>query len=172
MSSICLNMIVKDESHIIEKTLENLCSYIKFSYWVISDTGSTDNTKTVIQDFFKKRGIKGELVEHEWKDFGYNRSKALEAAYNKSDYLLIFDADDAIVDKFSLPVSLTFDKYNFKFGKGFSYVRPLLVTNRKRWCFKGVLHETLSPMENMDRGETTIQGDYYIESGRQDACKE
>jgi hypothetical protein len=43
--TICLNMIVKDESHIIVKTLEMLCSKIKFSYWVICDTGSTDNTK-------------------------------------------------------------------------------------------------------------------------------
>ena len=37
-NSICLNMIVKDESSIIEKTLNNLCSYITFAYWVICDT--------------------------------------------------------------------------------------------------------------------------------------
>lgn len=36
--TLCLNMIVKDESHIIEKTLNNLEKYFKFSYWVISDT--------------------------------------------------------------------------------------------------------------------------------------
>ena len=30
--SVCLNMIVKDESHIIEKTLEMLCNKINFSY--------------------------------------------------------------------------------------------------------------------------------------------
>ena len=35
----------KNESHIITKTLNNLCSYINFSYWVICDTGSIDNTK-------------------------------------------------------------------------------------------------------------------------------
>ena len=51
--TICLNMIVKNESHIIIETLKNLCSYIDFSYWVISDTGSTDNTKELIIDFFK-----------------------------------------------------------------------------------------------------------------------
>jgi len=163
--SVCLNMIVKNEAHIIGRTLENLFSFIPFSYWVISDTGSTDNTKEVIRDFFKKRGVPGELVEHEWRDFGYNRSKALECAYNKSDYLLIFDADDSIMEKFVLPSPLLLDKYNFKFGKGFSYVRPLLVNNRKKWCFKGVLHESLTNMEVIN-GETTIDGDYYIDSGR------
>ena len=39
--TICLNMIVKDESHAIEKTLTNLCDNIPFSYWVISDNSSS-----------------------------------------------------------------------------------------------------------------------------------
>ena len=50
--SICLNMIVKDESQIIVKTLTNLCVKINFDYWVICDTGSSDNTKELIQEFF------------------------------------------------------------------------------------------------------------------------
>ena len=29
-TTICLNMIVKNESHIITKTLNNLCSYINY----------------------------------------------------------------------------------------------------------------------------------------------
>lgn len=54
-NSICLNMIVKNESSIIENTLNNLCSYIKFTYWVISDTGSTDDTPSIIINYFKKK---------------------------------------------------------------------------------------------------------------------
>ena len=34
-------MIVKNEAHVIASTLENICSYIHFDYWVIVDTGST-----------------------------------------------------------------------------------------------------------------------------------
>ena len=113
--TICLNMIVKNESHIIVDTLKNLCSYINFSYWVISDTGSTDNTKELITDFFKEKGIPGEIVEHEWKDFAYNRTKALESAFNKTDFIFIFDADDSIVDDFKLPVTFDCDKYLLKF---------------------------------------------------------
>jgi hypothetical protein len=59
--TICLNMIVKNESHIIEKTLENLCRYIEFDAYYISDTGSTDNTMDLIRAFFKARGIPGEI---------------------------------------------------------------------------------------------------------------
>ena len=54
MTTLCLNMIVKNESHIIEETLENLCQYFSLDYWVISDTGSTDNTIEIIENFFKK----------------------------------------------------------------------------------------------------------------------
>ena len=93
-------MIVKNEGHIIGSTLENLCYYINFDYWVIVDTGSTDNTKQVICDFFRDKNINGELHETEWKNFGFNRSDALIKAYNKTDYLLIFDADDRIVGDF------------------------------------------------------------------------
>jgi len=67
--SICLNMIVKDESHIIEETLKNILENIELDYWVISDTGSTDNTQDIIQKFFKNKNIPGELHQDEWKDF-------------------------------------------------------------------------------------------------------
>ena len=74
--TICLNMIVKNESHIIEKTLENLCSYIKFTYWVICDTGSVDNTIDIISNFFNKKNIDVEIHQHKWQDFGHKRTLA------------------------------------------------------------------------------------------------
>ena len=163
--TICLNMIVKNESHIIIETLNNLYSYIKFNYWVISDTGSTDNTKELIIDFFKEKGVTGELIEHEWVDFAYNRTIALECAFNKTDYLFVFDADDSIIGDFKLPTVYNCDRYTLKFGTDFSYVRPLLFTNRKRWRFKGVLHEFLENIDPVLNSET-IEGKYHVNSGR------
>jgi len=164
--TVCLNMIVKNESQVILKTLANLCSYIDFDYWVISDTGSTDNTPQLIRDYFLEKGIPGELFLHEWRDFGYNRTKALECAYDKTDYLLIFDADDKLVGDFKLPFAKACaDRYMLKIGKGFEYVRPLLINNRKRWEFKGVLHEFLNNIEPVSE-DATVGGDYHIESGR------
>lgn len=166
--TICLNMIVKNEAHVIAETLENLYSYVKFDYYVVSDTGSTDNTKEVIQNFFLKRGVPGEIYDHEWKDFGHNRSLALAAAYNKADYSFIFDADDKIVGDFNLVQPLRADSYHFKFGNGFSYLRILMVNSRQRWQFKGVLHEFITCTEQTGSSET-IEGNYYIESGRRGA---
>jgi glycosyltransferase involved in cell wall biosynthesis len=156
-------MIVKNESKIIETTLAHLCDRIPFAYWVISDTGSTDHTKELIRSFFHKRNLPGELVEHEWRDFAYNRTKALECAYQKTDYLMVFDADDAIVGTFTLPV-LKEDRYMATFGTTESYLRPLFLTNRKRWTYKGVLHEYVDAPEV--RTTALLTGNYYIHSGR------
>ena len=158
-------MIVKNEAKNIVETLENLCHYFQFDYWVICDTGSTDQTKELVSDFFLKKNIIGELLVHEWQDFAHNRTKALECALNKTDYVLIFDADDRIVGDFKLPLPLDKDMYYLKIGKGFEWQRPLLITNRKKWCFKGVAHEYLVEIDKMENGCETITGEYYIVPG-------
>jgi len=163
--TICLNMIVKNEAAIIVDTLKNLCQHINFAYWVIADTGSTDNTKELIRNFFEERFIPGELVEHEWKDFAHNRSKSMACAFNKTDYVLIFDADDRIVGDFKLPVPFNKELYDLKLGKGFEWVRPLLLSNKQKWYFKGVTHEFLWAPNLATISRAVLQGDYYIEPG-------
>lgn len=167
--TICLNMIVKDEAHIIEDTLSKLLKKVPIKYWVISDTGSSDDTIAKIEGFFKERGIPGEIHHDEWKNFSHNRSRALEEAYNKTDYLLIFDADDEITGNFVLPKRLTADAYNLKLGTPvFSYERPLLINNRRKWEFKSVIHEFLAAKEpNMVYSK--IDGDYFVISGKSGA---
>jgi len=165
--TVCLNMIVKNESHIIEETLLKLTKKIKFDYWVISDTGSTDKTKEIIVNFFKNVDIPGEIYDDEWVNFAYNRSKALEYAYNKSDYILIFDADDEICGDFKLPINFIHDGYHLKFGdeNGCHYKRMLLVNNRKKWIYKSVIHEYICNCEPI--GDTPlIDENYYVVSGR------
>ena len=165
-TTICLNMIVKDESHIIVNTLQKLISKINFNYYVICDTGSTDNTPILIENFFKSKNIQGEIKFHEWKDFGYNRSLALKCANDApSDYIFIFDADDEIIGDISFP-ELTLDSYMLKFGNyGSSYERLCLVKNDGTWYYRGVLHEYIcSKKPNPTKG--SIFGDYFIISGR------
>ncbi len=158
-------MIVKNEAHVIEGTLQNLYEKIRLDYWVIVDTGSTDNTKEIITQFFKNKNIPGEIYSTEWQDFAFNRTDALNRAYNKTDYVLIFDADDKILGNLVLP-ELTADKYLLTFGKEFTYTRPLLVNNRIKSKFVGVLHEYFTFIDNDNIASTTIHGDYYLESGR------
>ena len=159
--TICLNMIVKDEADIIKNTLENLCSKIKFDYWVICDTGSTDSTKEIIHEFFKDKNISGELHDVPWRDFGYNRTKALEFAYKKSDFLLHFDADDRIEGNLVLPNPLQKGfGYHMKFGQGVNWKRMPLVDNHIKWYYEGVMHEIIATKEHYKT--TLITGDYFI----------
>jgi len=114
-------MIVKNEAHIIEDTLTKLLAKIKFDYYVICDTGSTDGTPEIIVKFMENK-VPGKVVIHTWKDFGHNRSLALEEAYNTTDYVLIFDADDYIHGNLELHKIInssqeTVDGYFLKFGK-------------------------------------------------------
>jgi GR25 family glycosyltransferase involved in LPS biosynthesis len=165
--TICLNMIVKNEAHIIGKTLNNLTSQFNFSYWVISDTGSTDSTVEIIETFFKTKNIPGTIHHDEWSNFGHNRTVALNHAFKKSDYVLVFDADDEIEGKLLLPEKLTHDAYSLTFGSlnGFSYHRPLLINNHKKWQYIGVLHEYLDGIgQQVDN--CVIQGGYSVVSGR------
>lgn len=143
--TICLNMIVKNEAPIILECLESVSPFI--DYWVICDTGSTDTTRGVIKTFFEEKGIPGELINHEWEDFGTNRSLALKAAEGKADYILMFDADDSLygelpldtikqnpeVAGWFLPISLGNTRYD----------RMCLVksTDDLKWGYKGVIHE-------------------------------
>jgi hypothetical protein len=159
-------MIVKNESHVIKETLENLCKYINFSYYVISDTGSTDNTIEIITDFFNSRNIKGEIHNDEWKDFGYNRSLALKYAYKKTKYLFIFDADDKIFGNFTLPKIMDKDSYFLKFGNGVTYKRILLVNNQLEWNFIGVLHEYINCISKQNTTCDLIDGNYFVDSGK------
>lgn len=178
-NSIALCMIVKNESHILRGTLENIVEKMAIDYWVISDTGSTDNTKEIITDFFKEKNIPGELHVDEWKDFGYNRSKVLEYAFScPSRFLFIHDADDKIVGDLNLQnledccSKQHPTKFSVRIGKDFTYNRPLIVDNNYKWCFKGVLHEFLSLLDDKDEPTHTFvlgQPGYYIDSRREGA---
>lgn len=174
-NSIALCMIVKNESHVIVNTLENLCNQIDFDYWVISDTGSTDNTKELIQDFFKNKNIPGELHEDEWKDFGHNRSLALEYGFScPSKFLLVFDADDRINGKLELPdlekmCEDNATNFSLIFGDTMKYTRPLIFDNNYKWMFKGVLHEFADLAEPGIKTSKIINGNYWVDSRREGA---
>ena len=165
--SICLNMIVKNESHIIQDTLHKLLQKMKFAYWVICDTGSTDSTKQCIQDFFSSRGIPGELIDSEWRDFAHNRTIAIQNAYKKTDYVFVWDADDEIQGDFHLPPVMDADWYTFTFSNpsGLQYIRPQLFRNTLRWKYESVLHE-YAVCEEHAKPHVLVKGNYHFVSGR------
>jgi glycosyltransferase involved in cell wall biosynthesis len=138
--TVCLNMIVKNESSVICRCLQSVKHLI--DYWVIFDTGSSDGTQKIIKDFMQD--VPGELHESPWVDFAYNRNEVLEIARKKADYSLFIDADEYWVgEHFKLP-PLTKDFYYIKVKHGSSsYNRVGLISNHLFWKWEGVLHEAL-----------------------------
>lgn len=154
--SICLSMIVKNEAHCIIQCLEKLKPYI--DYWIICDTGSTDNTISVIKDFM--RDVPGELHETPWQDFATNRNIALNLSKDKADYSLIMDADDHLfVDDPNAFKSLTELAYYIQLRRGtLQYQRIQLFKNNLEAHYVGVLHEYLH-IPNIDV-KTQLPGCY------------
>ena len=156
---ICLNMIVRNESKLIEHCLLSVIPYV--DTWVIIDTGSTDNTMEIIKRVMA--GKPGVLLEDTWVDFGTNRTSAVHAAQTASfsgpsSYLLFMDADDAFVapEGFKWP-ALTKDAYELWMEYGsYRYVRQVLVSNKLTWRWVGVLHEypeSFPPTASVERLE-------------------
>lgn len=160
MPTICLAMIVKNESHIIVETLKNVVEKIPITSWCISDTGSTDGTQGLITDFFKSAGISGELHQDAWVNFGANRTKVLAHCYNTSDYVLMWDADDRVHGTIPWPSPMDADEYGFVFKSGsMVFRRTQMFNNRKKWKYTGVIHEYAECMEAR-LPYRMIEGDY------------
>jgi glycosyltransferase involved in cell wall biosynthesis len=170
-ATICLNMIVKNESHVIQRCLASLKHLI--AYWVIVDTGSTDGTQEIIRNFLAE--IPGELYERPWVNFGHNRNEALALAREKADYILFIDADDQLVisDGIDMPElykDCYFVNQRFKHMYRETYANNLVVLLIKdlpdfRW--EGVVHEALIwDGEKSSEFLTGIEEDYFHDGDR------
>lgn len=157
-----LSMIVKNEAHVIERCLESIAPFIQ--YWVICDTGSTDNTKEVIQKFFDKKKIPGEIVDLAWQGFGKTRSQALAMCKGKMKYAWMIDADDSVVGRPIIPSPMVHDGYGLKIKRGdFTWYRNHIFRLDADWFYEGILHEYAN-CKKMPFSAPRIQGNYHIEA--------
>jgi len=161
---ICLNMIVRNEAHIVGEVLDATAPYI--SSWVVVDTGSNDGTQDLIENHMSRLGIPGELHERPWRDFGHNRSEALTLAQGHGDYIWVMDADDTVVGTPDF-TELNADIYLMRVGKAAARMycwRAQLFRDGLPVRYEGVIHETAV----CDQPCVTerLQGEYLIESRR------
>lgn len=147
-STICLCMIVKNEEKDIKRCLESVIPFI--DYWVISDTGSTDNTKKIIQELMDKHEVPGELHDHDWVDFSTNRNYALDLSRGHADFIWCMDADDDFCPSSSDPfrslskdVRLGHMMYLYE-ETGTTFNRACLISSDEKMKFSGVLHEVIT----------------------------
>jgi glycosyltransferase involved in cell wall biosynthesis len=121
---VMLNMIVKNESKTIERCLDSVKDWVDGV--CICDTGSTDDTLSILKTWKKERNMQNFFVKTEpWVNFGHNRTLAIDFAQSmipmeeRQDwYLLFLDADmeftikkvgESVWDEFKQQVLPTFD---------------------------------------------------------------
>ena len=153
---ICLNMIVKNESKVIERFLDSVFPLL--DTYCICDTGSTDNTIQVINDFFErktneanennKKPIQGKIIVEPFVDFSHNRNIALEACRDmEADWILLLDAD--MVLKIETPSVMKSDLliekvdvfYLHQGSQHFYYKNMRIIKNNGGFKYVGATHE-------------------------------
>ena len=146
--TICLNMIVKNESKIITRLFDSLYSFI--DCFCICDTGSTDNTIEIIENYFKTKNIPGKVVSEPFKNFCHNRNFALKECKGMSDYILLIDADMTLdVGKNFNKSNLTLDYYAVNQGSDdFFFNNVRIVKNNGLYSYFGVTHEVFQTPPN------------------------
>lgn len=165
---IILNMIVKNEAHVIERCLNSVRHLI--DGWVIVDTGSTDGTQEIISKFLSNR--LGSLRERPWVHFAHNRSEAIIEAeqfvsqHRMGDsYLLLIDADDIYQGELNSS-SLSADVYTVNISDDdgrMLYRRQQLFRVGKGFRFEGVRHEY--PTTDQPRIEAHLDTLTYVRLG-------
>ena len=93
--------IVKNEGRIIERFVRNIGNFV--DYFVMCDTGSTDNTTRVLEVLSKDPELPPiHIFNHTWIDYGHNRQECTNTALSligdnetllKGTYLMMLDAD-------------------------------------------------------------------------------
>ena len=140
-ATLCLNMIVKNESKIITRLFDSVVSTI--DSYCICDTGSTDNTVELITEYFSSRNIPGKVVTEPFKNFCHNRNFAMQACAGMSDFILLMDADMILEAKhFDKQLLSASDSFNILQGnESFYYQNTRIVRNNGLYKYVGVTHE-------------------------------
>lgn len=146
--SISLCMIVKNEERCLERCLKSVQNIV--SEIIIVDTGSTDRTVEIAQQFTDK------IYTFEWiNDFAAARNFAIEHA--SGDYILQLDADEYLCEgtenlQGELDKSYYFLRIRNEVGQGRAqthlFVR--LFRNQPSMRYEGKLHEQINLDKNKD----------------------
>jgi len=154
-----LILMVKNESRIIKRCLESVADFV--DAFAVTDTGSTDSTVEIANEFLKTRN--GIVATTEWKDFGTSRTVSFRVAQEyvrdklqwnlKETYGLLLDADMQFVPGTLKQQSLGDVGYTLIQKAGtLEYPNCRLVRMDFPWVCKGVTHEywdgTTSPLSD------------------------
>ena len=150
MKKISATIITLNEEDKIRQCLESLQDVA--DEIVVVDSLSTDNTKSICEEF----GVK--FVEQKW--LGYSEQKNLANNIASHDWILSIDADEVLSDElkksilkikdsdFDTDVVFSFNRLNNYCGKwihhsGFYPDKKIRIWNRKIGKWEGIVHEVI-----------------------------
>jgi len=183
---ICLNAMVGNESHIIERMLNSCYQYI--DYYIIQCNGN-DDTQQKIENYFKEKNVKGFCYQTEWKYPGFNSDHLIQKCNESNhncDWLLRIDADEQIIikDTFNWNIldSENIEAYNIvATNECTSWFRSKLWNAKKTWKFEhDKRHERILVLQGENFIEpyniTNLSTDFYhfiTSTGKshEDPCK-
>jgi glycosyltransferase involved in cell wall biosynthesis len=182
-ATIILNMIVKNESRTISRLLESVIDQVDVI--VISDTGSTDNTKEVVSNIVATRNpppLLHWLPDTPFRDFAHNRNYSLKGCVDwwrshnvntgNSTYILLLDADMVFqqTGMVSLPDYLAaadkqhIDVFQVFQGTPSYYYHNTRIIRDRVWdncSYNGVTHEYLN-IEGSAEAAVVSTTDFFI----------
>lgn len=145
---LVLILMIRNEERILKRCLEAVETLV--DAYAICDTGSTDKTCEIADEFLKTRT--GCLSKTEWKNFGHNRTLSFVAAQKfvrdrlkwdlKDTYGLLLDADMVFVAGSLRQQTLTETGYTIiQKGGNLEYPNCRLIRMDYNWVCRGVTHE-------------------------------
>lgn len=149
-TKICLNAMVGNEANTITRMLDSVAPYV--DYYVIQCNGDTDNTKEIIDNFFKEKSIPGFTYTTSWEYPGWNRNHTLQTALKADhgcDWILRMDADERlfVADDFDWTILDNTNIQSFNVGADAAdtkYFRTWLWNSKLPWFFQlDKRHETI-----------------------------
>lgn len=146
-AKICFAAIFKNESKNVYRCLNAIKDIIDCVS--ICDTGSTDNTVELINDWGKENNIPTKVhfgEEQIFKNFGHNRTLSYTKAvktFPLVDYILLIDADMVVkIEPSFKDLELTSDSYLFEqVDSNIRYWNVRMISTKYKWKCVGVTHE-------------------------------
>src|SRR5262245_1719714 len=159
---IVLCMIVRNEATVIGRCLDSALPHV--DGYLISDTGSADNTIDLIQQTAARHGVAGHIRRDDFYNFGHNRTLAAEMAREwaaaqgwpgASTYLLFLDADMILhVEPGFDRSALTATSYVLAQDDGtLRYWNVRLARLSQSWQAVGVTHEYWQAVGDQSQSE-------------------
>jgi len=154
-TKICLTTICKNESKVIRRMLESV--YPILDAYCVVDTGSTDDTVEIVENFFKEKNIPGKVIKSDWVNFSVARNLAIDEGIKIIDELgfdecqfFWSDCDETLIIDSNFNVQLfkenllKFDGANVNVSYGEQkYHRQQFYNANIDWKWEGPVHEVL-----------------------------